>query len=112
MAMLIIGGPGKMESKRDEMPRGLSSKPKYSGGIGGKYSMDDSEKSDNRSSEDSGGDMSARKRSAGKLLLRAIETKNPDLAAEAVTTLVNCCSEEDGDGVDSESEAEDSGEMD
>jgi hypothetical protein len=110
MAMIIIGGPGKMEDRRDDKPRGLSSKPKFSGGIGGKYSMDDSEKSDDKPSEE-GSDINVRKRNAGKLLLRAINTNNPDLAAEAVTTLVNCCSE-DGDGADSESEAEDSGEMD
>ena len=109
MAMLIIGGPGKMEEKRDEKTRGLSSKPKFSGGIGGKYSMGDSEESDSESSDSS--DMKARKRNAGKLLIRAFETKNPDLAAEAVTTLVNCCSE-DGDGADAESESEDLGEKD
>jgi hypothetical protein len=110
MPMLIIGGPSKMmDEKRDEKPRGLSSKPKFAGGIGGKYATEsESEKSDEGS--DSGG-MDERKRRAGKLLIRAMETKNPDLAAEAVTTLVNCCSD-DGDGADGESEDEDSGETD
>lgn len=82
---------------------------KHKGGIGGKYSMQDDTSESESPAE--GVDTDAKKTEAAKLLLRAIDTKNPRLVAEAITTLVECCSDE-GDGADDESDSEDSGEMD
>ena len=81
--------------------------PKKTFGIGSKYM--DSQGSD--SSEADGGSSDTRKLEAGKLLLRAIDRKDPELVAEAISTLVECCSG-DGDGPDAESESEDLGEKD
>lgn len=91
MPVLIIGGEGSTKGK----PEPMKPMRKSMGGIGGKYAMSD--ETDAEQSEESGSGDSERKRAAGKLLLRAIKTDNPDLAAEAVATLVECCTEERDD---------------
>lgn len=93
MPVLIIGGEGPRESKADgpKMPR--------KGGIGSRYSEGPA---DEQMEQTASGDTDARKRAAGKLLLRAIKTDNPDLAAEAVATLVACASEAEDDSGETE----------
>lgn len=96
MPVLIIGGEGSTKGK----PEPMKSMRKSMGGIGGKYAMND--EPDTEQSEESGSGDSERKRAAGKLLLRAIKTDNPDLAAEAVATLVACASEAEDDSGETE----------
>lgn len=101
--MLIIGGDGPQK------PDGKKSFPemrKRMDGIGGKYSSkaDDAEESAPQMDNDK------QKLEASKLLLRAIRTNDPELVAEAISTLVECCYGED-DGAVSE-DGEDSGETD
>jgi hypothetical protein len=101
MPVLIIGGEGKPEKKSMAMPS-----KKTFGGIGGKYMSEDS--GSEMESESSSTDT--RKIEAARLLLRAIEKNNPTLVAEAISTLVECCSDA-GDGA-GESEGDDLGETD
>lgn len=105
MPVLIIGGEGKMPEKKSGFMKPLREKRM---GIGSKYA--ESEMSDaGEDSESQEGDGNARKLEASKLLLRAIDRKDPELIAQAISTLVECCSE-DGDGA--EDEGEDLGEKD
>ena len=95
----IIGDGGKSD-KSDKMDNMSSlKKPKSTkfGGIGGEYMDPDdgSDTSEDVSPEENG---NARKLEAGKLLLRAIKQEDPKLAAEAVTTLVECADKTGGDG--------------
>lgn len=96
MPVLIIGGEGSPAKK----PEPMKPMRQSAGGIGGKYAMSDETKS--KKSEQTGIGDSERKRAAGKLLLRAIKTDNPDLAAEAVTTLVDCAGEAEDDSGETE----------
>lgn len=76
---------------------------KSPGGIGGKFSSLDTPEEQDTAKQDN-----ARMLEASKLLLRAIDKQDPKLVAQAISTLVSCCSD-DGDGADAESESEDLG---
>lgn len=103
MPVLIIGGGG---SEKPEGKKGIPEMRKRMDGIGGKYASSSKDTEEPASEMDTG----KRRLEAGKLLLRAVKMNDPELAAEAVATLVECCSS-DGDGADAEGESEDSGEM-
>jgi hypothetical protein len=96
MPVLIIGGEGSPAKK----PEPMKAMRKSMDGIGGKYEM--SAEMEPEDSGDTERSDSGRKRAAGKLLLRAIKSDDPNLAAEAVATLVACASEAQDDSGETE----------